>query len=215
MQKRNLLIAFMGLSMLLIAPGLFAQLRADSQARLAFSSTDFSEDYSEWDGLGMQDHEMADMFKKKRKKRKKRRKKNTLAIGLVAGGPVGFGGRVVFRPSRLAVAGDIAYSRIRTDNGPLIGAMTAKIDARFYSKGIIARLLRPYIFAGATMQRGQFNEVSPESVFYMDAGVGGGIKLWRLEINAEVGMLIPALAVEAYQPRLGVFGNVGVLIWLI
>lgn len=210
------MLAILGLGLMLMAPALSAQLRADTQARLAFSPTEMWDEGSEWDGLGIQDREMADLFKKKRKKkRKKRRKKNTLAIGLVAGGPVGFGGRVVFRPSRLAIAGDIAYSRIRTDNGPLIGAMTAKIDARFYSKGIIARLLRPYIFAGATMVRGPFDETTPQSVFSMDAGLGGGIKLWRLEINAEAGMLIPVNSVEAYKPRFGVFGNVGVLIWLI
>jgi hypothetical protein len=210
MQKSRIWMPVFGLLILMVVPSMQAQLRADSRARLEFSPGELSVNQVEWEGTHLQGNSMTDLFKKRKK-----RKRNTLALGLVAGGPVGFGGRVVFRPSRLAVAGDIAYSRIRTDDGPLIGAMTAKIDARFYSKGFIARLLRTYAFAGMTVHRGRFNEVASQSVLLVDGGIGGGIKLWRLEINAEVGLLVPAIRVEAYKPRLGVFANVGVLIWVI
>jgi hypothetical protein len=148
-------------------------------------------------------------------KRKKKHKAKLFAAGAVIGNPVGFGGRVIFRPSRLAAAGDIAYNRIRTDRGILTHAMVLKADARFYSDGFIAKLLRPYVFGGMTMQRGNFSEVKAESVFAADAGIGGGIKLWRLEINGEIGILVPVKQVETYKPGLGAFANIGIMFWLL
>jgi hypothetical protein len=218
---KKIVMALTGMVFLLSATSARAQLRSDALPALAFgpglmlqsaSGNALSAERSGFQASGI---DMAELRRRKKKRRRKRRRKNTLAVGAVAGGPVGFGGRVVFRPSRLAFAGDIAYNRLRTDNGPLVGALTTKLDARIYSKGLIARLLRTYLFAGGTMQRGEFQEGRMQSVWQMDAGIGGGLKLWRLEINGEVGLLIPVSGVEAYQPRFNVFGNVGVLIWLI
>lgn len=151
------------------------------------------------------------------KGKKKKRKKNTLAVGAVIGGPVGFGGRVVFRPTRLAIAADIAYNRVRTDLGPLVGSVALKADARLYSKGLISKLLRPYIFGGVTMQRGDFDpeNISMESVYALDAGIGGGIKLFRLEINGEVGIMAPWHQPETFRPGLDLFANIGILFWLL
>lgn len=148
------------------------------------------------------------------KKKKKKHKANFLAAGVVIGTPVGFGGRVIVRPSRLAAAGDIAYNRIRTDNGTMVNALVLKTDARWYAKGFIAKLLRPYVFGGMYMQRGAFNESTPESVFAADTGIGAGIKLWHLEINGEVGLTIPIRQVEDYRPGFGAFANVGIMYWL-
>jgi hypothetical protein len=147
-------------------------------------------------------------------KRKKKHKAKLFAIGAVVGAPVGFGGRVIVRPTRLAFAGDIAFNRLRTDLGPMVNAVVVKADARYYSKGIISKLLRPYIFTGLTMQRGRFDETQVQSVYALDAGVGAGIKLWRLEINGEAGILLPVRQVQAYRPGLGVLANVGVMWWL-
>ncbi len=149
------------------------------------------------------------------KKRRKKRKKKFVAAGLVVGGPVGVGGRLIVRPSRLAFVGDIAYNRIRSDQGVMTNSIATKFDARLYGKGLLAKLLRPYIFGGVSMQRGQFNESFNQSVFSADAGVGGGIKLWRLEVNAEAGLLLPIKQIEAYRPGLNVFANVGIMIWLL
>lgn len=154
-----------------------------------------------------------DWFKKRRKKRRRRRKR-TLAVGAVVGGPVGLGGRAVFRLGQIGVSGDLAYNRIRTDNGPLVDAFTSKVDARFYSKGFFGKLLRFYVFAGTTMQRGRWDGTNMRSAFFLDGGLGGGIKLWRLSFNAEAGLLIPARGVTNYQPRFGAFANLAVLIWL-
>jgi hypothetical protein len=148
------------------------------------------------------------------KKKKKKHKANVFAVGAVIGAPVGFGGRVIFRPTRLAVAGDIAYNRIRTDKGLMTNAIVLKADARYYSKGFIAKLLRPYVFAGATMQRGNFSETKVESVFAADAGFGAGIKIWKLEVNGEVGVLLPVKRTDAYSPSLGAFANAGIMFWL-
>jgi hypothetical protein len=149
-------------------------------------------------------------------KKKKRKKANhVMAVGAVIGDPVGFGGRVIFRPTRLAVAGDIAYNRIRTDKGLLTNALVVKADARYYSDGLIAKLLRPYVFAGATMQRGNFDETKIESVFAADAGVGIGIKIWVLELNGEVGVLLPVKQTATYRPGLGAFANVGIMFWVL
>jgi hypothetical protein len=149
------------------------------------------------------------------KKKKKKHKAKVLALGAVIGDPVGFGGRVIFRPTRLAVAGDLAFNRIRTDRGLMANALVMKADARYYSDGFIAKVLRPYIFAGATMQRGKFNELNVETVFAADTGVGAGIKLWRLELNGEVGILLPVKQTETYRPGLGAFANVGIMVWLL
>lgn len=151
-----------------------------------------------------------DIFGKKKKKKFK-----TVAAGLVIGGPVGVGGRIVFRPSRLAVVGDIAYNRLRSDAGQMTSAIVTKTDLRLYGKGLLGKLLRPYIFGGVMMQRGAFEEGKTQSVFLADTGVGGGIKLWRLEVNAEAGLLVPFKQIEAYRPGLNVFANVGILIWII
>lgn len=151
------------------------------------------------------------IFGKKRKKHKKK----FLAAGLVVGGPVGLGGRIIIRPSRLAVVGDIAYNRVRSDQGVMTNAIATKVDARLYGKGLLGKLLRPYVFGGLSMQRGRFDEMVTQSVFAADAGVGGGIKLWRLEVNAEAGLLVPIKQIEAYRPGLNVFANIGIMIWLI
>lgn len=219
MLMKKLWMALWGMGFMLAALPATAQLRADAQPGLAFSPelmnpslSGAAQGTAERVAFRAQDINLMEM---RRKRKRRRRKKNTLAVGLVAGGPIGFGGRVIFRPTRLAVAADIAYNRLRTDQGPMVNAMTAKIDARLYSKGFIARLLRTYLFVGGTMQRGNFSDGLTQSVWQMDAGIGGGIKLWRLEINGEVGLLIPVSGVDAYQPRFNVFGNVGVMIWLI
>jgi hypothetical protein len=148
-------------------------------------------------------------------KKKKKHKAKVLAAGVVIGDPVGFGGRVIFRPSRLAVSGDIAYNRLRTDRGLMTNAMVLKADARYYADGFLAKVLRPYVFAGAFMQRGNFNESTVESVFAADTGVGAGIKLWRLELNGEIGVLIPVKQTETYRPGLGAFANIGIMVWLL
>ena len=205
---KTLLTVFLGACFLLRVPDLNAQLRADAQVGLRFGE----QTLTEWTAdLDLMDRRK----KKKRKKRKRKHKKNnTFALGAVAGAPIGFGGRAVFRTKRLGISGDIAYNRLRTDPGPLVGAVTAKIDGRFYSKGFLAKLLRTYGFAGATIQHASFDEEHRQSVYAMDAGFGAGIKLFRLEVNAEVGLLIPVRGVETYQPRFNAFGNVGVLVWL-
>lgn len=204
--KKTLWISVFAMCLILGGMPLHAQLRADAHPQLNFAP----QIGGDW-GLGL---DLMDARKKKKRKKRRRKKKNTFAIGAVAGAPVGFGGRVVFRPTRFGVAADIAYNRLRTDRGPLVGAVTAKIDGRFYSKGLLAKLLRIYTFAGATLQRASFDEEHMESVYSMDAGLGAGIKLFRMEVNAEVGLLIPVRGVDAYQPRLNAFGNVGVLFWL-
>lgn len=195
-------VLFWGLFLLGIAPRLAAQPLAVQGASIT--------------GIGVQGNCFCGengLFGDKKKK-KKRDKANFLAVGAVIGDPVGFGGRVVVRPARLAVAGDIAYNRIRTDQGLLISAMVLKADARYYSKGFIAKLLRPYTFAGVTMQRGKFDEERMESVLAADAGIGAGIKLWHLEINGEVGILVPFKQSDVYKPGLGAFANIGILFWL-
>ena len=151
----------------------------------------------------------------KKKKKKKHKGNQFMAIGAVIGTPVGFGARVIVRPTRLAASGDIAYNRIRTDKGIMTNAIVLKADARYYADGLISKLLRPYVFAGATMQRGNFDETKVESVFAADAGVGAGIKLWVLEVNGEVGVLVPVKQVATYRPGLGAFANVGIMFWIL
>lgn len=149
-----------------------------------------------------------------KRKRRKRRRKRTLAVGVVVGGPVGLGGRGLLRLGSFGISGDLAYNRIRSDSGPLVDAFTSKIDARFYSKSFFGKLLRFYVFGGATLQRGKWDEVVTQSAFLLDAGLGGGIKISRISVNAEAGLLIPAVQLDAYKPGFGVFANVGVLLWL-
>lgn len=162
-------------------------------------------------GTGAGDFSAQDWFKK----RKKRRRKNTFAVGLVAGGPVGFGARGVFRLDRIGVAADVAYNRIRDDDGDMVNAFAMKADFRLYSKGILAKLVRPYTFIGVTTQRGRFDEGMAQSVYLMDGGIGAGVKLWRLEIGAEAGVLIPFRQLDTYRPGLGAFVNANILLWLI
>lgn len=147
-------------------------------------------------------------------KRRKRRKKRTLAVGVVVGAPAGLGARGIFRFKTFGVAGDIAYNRVRSDSGPLVNTLVSKLDARFYRKGLLGKLLRVYVFGGATMQRGRWDANKMESAFQIDAGIGGGIKLWSLSINAEAGLLIPAVSPENFNPGFGVFANVAVMAWL-
>ena len=144
----------------------------------------------------------------------KKKKKKTFAAGLVVGGPTGIGARVIFRPSRLGVALDGTFSKIRTDAGPKVDAFTVKADARMYSKGLLAKLLRTYMFGGVTMSRGKFDESQPETVMRVDAGIGGGIKLWRLSFNAEAGLLVPIKGVPDFTPGLDVFGSIAIMWWL-
>lgn len=148
------------------------------------------------------------------KRRRRRKKKRTFAVGVVVGSPAGLGGRAILRVKNIGIAGDIAYNRIRSDSGPLVNALVTKIDARFYRKGLLGKLLRVYAFGGATIQRGRWDEVNYRSALQIDTGIGGGIKLWRLSVNGEVGLLIPAIKPDNYDPGFGVFANVAVMLWL-
>lgn len=148
------------------------------------------------------------------KRRKRRKKKRTLAVGVVVGAPAGLGARGIFRLKTFGIAGDIAYNRVRSDSGPLVNTLVSKLDARFYRKGLLGKLLRVYVFGGATMQRGKWDTMNMESAFQIDAGIGGGIKLWSISINAEAGLLIPAISPENFNPGFGVFANVAVMAWL-
>lgn len=179
-----------------------AQLKdqAGSRAGLFFADCEVEEGPFDW------------MNKRKRKRRRKRNR--TLALGAVVGGPVGFGGRAILRLGSLGVAGDLAYNRIRTDSGPLVDAFTSKLDLRLYSSSFFGKLLRFYVFGGASMHRGYWDGLNRQSVLFVDGGVGGGIKLWRLSFNAEAGLLLPARGVSNYQPRFGAFANVAVMLWL-
>lgn len=152
-----------------------------------------------------------DLFKRKKRRRKRAR---TLGVGLVVGGPVGLGARGLLRLGSFGISGDLAYNRLRSDSGPLVDVFTSKVDARFYSKSFFGKLLRFYVFAGGTMQRGLWDGEAMQSAFLMDAGLGGGIKISRVSVNAEVGLLIPAVKLENYKPGFGAFANVAVLIWL-
>jgi hypothetical protein len=157
----------------------------------------------------------SDWLKKRKKKRKHHdRKRNTFAIGAASGGPLGFGGRTVLRFGMIAVAGDFAYNRIRNDFGAKVDALAMKVDARLYSQRMLAKIFRTYTFAGMTMQHGRFDGSLGQSVYSMDAGFGAGLKLWKLEIGAEAGILIPVHQLESYRPGFGAFMNASVLIWL-
>ena len=148
------------------------------------------------------------------KRRRRRKKKRTFAVGVVVGNPAGLGGRAILRIKNFGIAGDIAYNRVRSDSGPLVDALVTKIDARFYRPGLLGKLLRVYVFGGATMQSGRWDEVNFDTAVQIDVGIGGGIKLWRLSINGEVGMLIPAVKPVNYDPGFGVFANLAVMVWL-
>lgn len=147
----------------------------------------------------------------------KKKRKNTFALGAVIGGPTGFGGRAVLRLGRFGIAADASTKKsIRLDNGLKVGATVVKADARLYGKGLLSRLVRPYIFGGATAMIANFSEFEPtkESLMFADAGVGGGIKLGRLEINGEAGLAIPVNSQENFTKGLDVFGSVAILFWL-
>lgn len=195
------------LSLLMLAEPLAAQ-SAVTTPGLAFGPTLALD--TESDALGL---DSEDWFKKKKKKRK-HHKRNTFAIGAVSGGPLGFGGRTVFRIGIFGIAGDFAYNRIRNDYGLKVDALAMKVDARLYSNKLIGKILRTYTFAGMTSQRGRFDGAVGQSVYSMDAGFGAGIKLWKLEVAAEAGVLIPVRQLEAYRPGFGAFVNASVLVWL-
>lgn len=149
-----------------------------------------------------------------KRKRKKRKRNRTFAAGLVVGAPAQLGLRVVLRPTRLAVAGDIGWSRLRNDFGTLTDITTIKLDARYYGDQFLAKLVRFYVLGGATIRSGKFNETSTETLFAANAGLGGGIKLWKLEVNAEAGLMVPINTSTHYDQRFGVFSNIGILFWL-
>ena len=146
----------------------------------------------------------------------KKRRKNTFALGAVFGGPTGFGGRAVLRLGRFGIAADASGKNVRLDNGLKVGATVVKADARLYGKGILSKLVRPYIFGGATALIADFSEFEPtkEAIMFADAGVGGGIKLGRLEINGEAGLAIPVDTHANFQTGVDVFGSVAILFWL-
>ncbi len=148
------------------------------------------------------------------KRRRRRKKKNTFAVGVVVGSPVGLGARAIFRIKNFGIAGDIAYNRIRSDGGPLVNALVTKVDARFYRRGLLGKLLRVYALGGVTMQHGFWDEVNYQTAIQINAGIGGGIKLWRISVNGEVGVLIPAVKPANYNPGFGAFANIGVMLWL-
>lgn len=195
------------LSLVMLAEPLAAQ--STAMPSLAFGPTLALD--TESDELGL---DSEDWFKKKKKKKRKHHKRNTFAIGAVSGGPLGFGGRTVLRVGMFGIAGDFAYNRIRNDYGLKVDALAMKVDARLYSNKLIGKLLRTYTFAGMTSQRGRFDGTVGQSVYSMDAGFGAGIKLWKLEVAAEAGVLIPVRQVEAYRPGFGAFVNASVLVWL-
>ncbi len=152
--------------------------------------------------------------RKKRKRRRRRRKKRTFAIGAVVGGPTNLGARALLRVGYLGLAGDFTYQRLRSDAGPLVDVFTTKADLRLYSKSFFGRIFRFYVFGGTTLQHGAWDGEVMQTAVLLDAGAGAGIKLWRLSINAEAGLLIPARELPAYKPRFGAFANVAVLLWL-
>jgi hypothetical protein len=197
------------LSLLILTDPLHAQSAALTGTGLAFGPTL---------ALGMEAEEIGleteDWFKKKKKRKHRDRKRNTFAIGAASGGPLGFGGRTVVRFGMIGVAGDFAYNRIRNDFGTKVDALAMKVDARLYGNRLIAKLLRTYTFVGMTAQQGRFDGNSWQSVYSMDAGFGAGIKLWKLEIGAEAGLLIPVHQLESYKPGFGAFMNASVLVWL-
>ena len=198
------------LSLLILIDPLHAQSTALTGTGLAFGPSLALDMETEEIGL-----ETEDWFKKKKKKRKHRdHKRNTFAIGAASGGPLGFGGRTVLRFGMIGVAGDFAYNRLRNDLGVKVDALAMKVDARLYSNRLLAKLFRTYTFVGMTTQQGRFDGSLWQSVYSMDAGFGAGIKLWKLEIGAEAGVLIPVHQLETYKPGLGAFINASVLVWL-
>lgn len=146
---------------------------------------------------------------------KQKPKKRFVAVGPVFGGPHGFGGRLLIRPiKQLGLAGDVSYNKIRLDEGQAIGVVATKADARLYAPNWLGDLFRLYAFAGGTMQSGKFNRETTSTVIQGDIGVGAGLKFWRVSINGEVGVLIPVKREANFNPGVGVFGNVALLIWL-
>lgn len=146
------------------------------------------------------------IFKRKKKKIK------PLGIGLVAGQPMGFGGRITIQPGRFAINGDFGFKNVRSDSGLKVGVGVIKLDARYYAGGLFGALLRPYAFGGLTMLRGKF-ELSPESQLNLDAGVGAGIRLGKIGIDVEAGLLAPAYQPESFTTGIKGFTNVSVMYW--
>ena len=204
---KNTLFAFLISSLMLAPDTLSAQMQATRPG--VFLSEDVLNI-----GLGNSD----DLFDRRKKKKKKRNrfeaKHNTLAVGLVGGDPLGLGGRAVFRMGQVGLAADVAYNRIRDDEGDKLGALGFKTDFRFYTKDPLMKILRAYTFIGLTSHRARFNETTHQSVYLMDGGFGAGVKLFRLEIGAEAGVLIPAKDLDNYKPGLGAFLNASVAVWL-
>lgn len=147
--------------------------------------------------------------------KKKKRKSRLLAVGVVLGGPVNLGGRALLKIGRFGVAADAAFKKIRLDTGPRIGILALKVDGRIYGKGFLARLMHPYLFGGATIQHGDFDSEIAESVIQGDAGLGLGIRLGRLEIGGQAGVLIPLRRADNYQPGLNVFANLSAMFWIL
>lgn len=184
---KSLLISVLMLPSLLFATGNEGPIR--TQAGLEFSKTDAPE-----------------IFRRKKKKVK------PLGIGLVAGQPTGFGARVIFQPSRFAVSGDFGFKNVRSDSGLKVGVGVIKVDARYYADGIFGALLRPYVFGGLTMLTGKF-ELGRESQMNLDAGVGAGIRLGKIGIDAEAGLMAPAYQPESYTTGVRGFTNISVIFW--
>lgn len=150
--------------------------------------------------------EAPEIFKRKKKKVK------PLGIGLVAGQPMGFGGRVTFQPSRFALNGDFGFKQVRTDSGLKVAVGVIKVDARYYAGGLVGALVRPYAFGGLTMLRGKF-DLRPESQLNLDAGVGAGIRLGKIGIDVEAGLMAPAYQPESFTTGIKGFTNVSVMYW--
>lgn len=146
--------------------------------------------------------------------KKKHRGKHWLAGGVVFGQPAGFGGRVLVTPWRLGFVADFAFDQIRLDNGYAAGAMTVKVDARWYGKGFLKNFFRPYMFGGITTTLANFNEFD-KSLIRADAGVGAEVRIWRVGLNAEAGLLLPLEYVQNYHKGVGFFGNIGVVFFIL
>ena len=174
------------------------------KAGLAFSG---AVDYDFVDG-----HDIWDWKKRRRKRRRKRNR--TFGVGAVIGGPTNIGARALLKLRYVGISGDFTYQRLRSDPGPLVDVFTTKADLRLYSKSFFGRIFRFYVFGGTTLQHGRWDGENMQTAVLLDAGAGAGIKLWRLSINAEAGLLLPAKELPTYNPGFGAFANVAVMLWL-
>lgn len=204
---KNSLVIWMLLLSIGMPPMLMAQQKAmDSKPGLVLSPVVLED--GGWTGTSLLDR------KKKRKKKWLKPKHNTFAVGLVGGDPLGLGARAIFRIGQFGASADFAYNRLRDDDGDKLGALGMKTDFRLYTKDPLMKIVRAYTFVGLTSHRAMFNETKHQSVYLIDGGFGAGVKLFRLEIGAEAGLLIPARQVENYKPGLGAFVNASVMLWL-